>query len=125
MTNLDGFGVPNFSTVQTMTAATRATAANLAGIPGILDNLRVLAANNSVIGQFVTALDAGITYRVDGQPAFGTAGTTANYLLTPQANLLPRPYLTPTLDGMGYTLTTSLNAQTLTPTLDGLGVRVS
>jgi hypothetical protein len=99
--------------------------ANLALIPARLDVIRVNAIGNTVVNQLITDKSAGITYRVDAEPAYGTIGTLSNYTLTAQANLLQRPYLVPTTDGLGYTLTTSYTPQTLTPTTDGLGFRVT
>jgi hypothetical protein len=83
MPNISDFDLPNYATAKALAAQARATAANYAAIPGQLDIIRQTAAGGSVLGQMVTDLSLGRTYRVDAQPAYGTTGTTANYTLTP------------------------------------------
>jgi hypothetical protein len=99
-----------------------------ADIPAVLDWLRGFYGGHTVIGLLITDRAAESTYRVDSESTyhpFVQGGPYGAYTLTPIANKIANPYLTPTTDGLGYTITTSLIAQTLTPTTDGLGFRVT
>jgi hypothetical protein len=80
--------LPNQGQVKTLIANTgRATASNYAAIPAQLDQIRIASTGNSVLGQLITDTSVGRTYRVDAQPAYGTAGTTSNYSLTPLSQM--------------------------------------
>jgi hypothetical protein len=54
----------------------------LADIPAMLDWLRDYYPGNTVIGVLATARAERVTYRVDGEPGYGTPGTLSNYVLT-------------------------------------------
>jgi hypothetical protein len=99
-----------------------------ADIPAVLDWLRGFYGGHTVIGMLITDRTTEVTYRVDVESVYSPfvqGGPYGTYVLTAIANQIQRPYLVPTLDGLGYTITTSLIAQTLTPTTDGLGFRVT
>lgn len=53
-----------------------------ADIPAMLDWLRDYYPGNTVIGVLATARAERMTYRVDGEPGYGTPGTLSNYTLT-------------------------------------------
>lgn len=58
------------------------SAPTLGDIPAVLDWLRDYYPAHTVIGTFITARDQRLTYRVDGEPGYGTPGTLQNYTLT-------------------------------------------
>jgi hypothetical protein len=75
--------IPTQGRVKALVASNaRATASSYAAIPAALDQLRVNSTGNSVLGQLISDVALGRTYRVDSEPSYGTAGTTANYTLT-------------------------------------------
>ncbi|MCD0162691.1 hypothetical protein IHN63_15485 [Deinococcus sp. 6YEL10] len=49
----------------------------------MLDWLRISYGGHTVLGLLMTDRETGTTYRVDAEPAYGTAGTLSNYALTP------------------------------------------
>ena len=54
-----------------------------ADTPAVLDWLREFYGGHTVIGLLITDRATGTTYRVDGEPSFGTPGTLDTYRLTP------------------------------------------
>ncbi|WP_407572147.1 hypothetical protein [Deinococcus altitudinis] len=88
------------------------TAATYAGIPAALDALRPKLPGNTVIGLNITNQATGTTYRVDAQPAYGTAGTAINYVLTPiPTEARVNTLLSPVVDAVVSASTRANNAQ--------------
>lgn len=52
-------------------------------IPAVLDWCRIYYGGHTVLCMFITERATWTTYRIDGEPPYGTPGTTENYTLTP------------------------------------------